>query len=94
MLVKHPATPTMPDFYPSSRPLPLDLLDPTDGRVPQDQADGLRRLFAGRRWSRGRRCHSLQLLRLHREQHHLRPPGRSRIEADLQIGALLRQPLG
>jgi flagellar biosynthesis protein FlhG len=39
----------MPDFYPSSRPMPLDLLDPTDGRVPQDQADGLRRLFAGRR---------------------------------------------
>lgn len=36
------------DFYPSSRPMPLDL---ADGRMPgvSDQADGLRRLFAGRR---------------------------------------------
>lgn len=33
------------DFYPSSRPMPLDGLD---GRV-LDQADGLRRLFGGRR---------------------------------------------
>lgn len=39
----------MPDFYPSSRPMPLQALDAADGRVPLDQADGLRRLFAGRR---------------------------------------------
>ena len=48
-----PAMPAMPDFYPASRPTPLDALD---GR-PADQADGLRRLFGG-----GRSRHALALV--------------------------------